>query len=394
MKILVVSDIHCLSAALKSSNAYAGTPGGSFLIEHREVSRNLIFGMADALSDWVGKIDALLCVGDIAHQAQALPMIVAWNDLNHVAVELEIPVVLAVTGNHDVNTRVANVNDAIDRVDLLKSLRPRYPINIPDKARQYFADGVSFCDVSGVRIILVDTTRTHGLGRDEATTRTIFARGEITPEMADLIITYATEAPVQHVCVAMHHHPKRVDDVKDTDYDEIERGPEILTRLANCGKTCFVIHGHKHFVKHGHFASGAISPFVFSCASFSAYPYPDQALHFANQFHIIGLDTAEVSYPSGTILTWSRSGSQWVQSAKPEMLYEVKFGAPLDYKSIAKAISELSFQSSVAFDHAAQEVPELNRLSASCRDPLQEELYELGLSIVWARGSFQKISRN
>lgn len=393
MKILVVSDIHCLSIALQKSKVYSGSTGGSFYIEHRDPGQNLIFGVAEALKEYPDRIDALLCVGDIAHQSQTLPMIVAWNDLNDLAKQLGILHVLAVTGNHDVNSRISNIDDAIERVDFLRTMRPRYPINDSSKSAQYFSDGVTFIDIENIRIILVDTTKTHGMGGSPEAAKRIFAKGEITPTMHNQILSYTSDAKSDHVIVAMHHHPRRVDEVEDKEYDEIPSGPTLLQDLGRTGKTCIVIHGHKHFVKFGSLTPGTSSPFIFSAGSFAAYPYPEQALHFANQFHIVDLDTSINEFPTGKILSWSKSGSRWVASEKPEMPHEVRFGSPINYEELARHVDGLDFQSSILFDTAVSEIPDLRLLGVSCKEPFQEVLYERNLSLVFARGRFQKFCR-
>tara|TARA_R110002124_G_scaffold204464_1_gene370856 strand:- start:6306 stop:7490 length:1185 start_codon:yes stop_codon:yes gene_type:complete len=393
MKILILSDIHCLSAALKNSNAYSGTTGGSFYIEHRDSDQNLILGVADTIRQHAGKINALLCVGDIAHQSQALPLMVAWNDINQLAQELSIPHVLAVTGNHDVNSRISNIDDAIERIDFLRTMRPRYPISDEPSASRYFSDGVTFADIENTRIILVDTTKTHGMGGTPEAAKAIFAKGEITAAMKQNILSYAKSAKSDHVVIAMHHHPKRIDEVQDKDYDEIPLGANLLQELSTTGKTCIVIHGHKHFVNFGHLTPDARSPFIFSAASFAAYPYPEQSLHFANQFHIVDIDTNVINFPTGKILSWSKNGTKWVKSEKPEMPHEVRFGAPIDYSLLAEKVDKLNFESSIFFEAAAKQVPGLNDLSPSCKEPFQETLYERDLSLVFARGMYQKFCR-
>ena len=127
MRLLVISDIHCLSKDIEKGGGYFGSTGSDFFVEERSSRRNPILAVLHACQKMSPKIDALICLGDLAHQSKRLPFMQAWNDLHQLSRELSIHDVLAVTGNHDVLSRAEDVLDAETRLEFLQTVNPDFP---------------------------------------------------------------------------------------------------------------------------------------------------------------------------------------------------------------------------------------------------------------------------
>lgn len=384
MRALILSDIHCVSRelmAIPNSLGYHGVAGSSFYIEDRSPTLNRILSISNCLKDEVGKIDALLCLGDFAHQSKQLPFLQSWTDIKEIAATLAIPVTIGITGNHDIASRVENMEDAESRIDFLRSV-PGFPFRDPETHRDYFASGVCSVDIGSVLVIAIDTCRTHGFGKDEATNRKIWSRGHITQQMIDEICKRIQECNHQHIVLMMHHHPEKVDQLDDPDFDQMQDGPQLMTELARFPKAIFVLHGHKHLVRLKHASTGLNPPIVLSAASLAAHPYPGYGQYHANQFHILEIDTSEASRAQGRVLSWDWGSSRWEPSKKPDMPHSQRFGPIISLSDLADKLGKLTVVSQIDLAAIRLSVPEIDYFQVSRVDDLNNLLAGFGYEII------------
>ncbi|MGV1926551.1 metallophosphoesterase family protein [Agrobacterium tumefaciens] len=381
MRLLVISDIHCLSKDIEQGNGYAGATGSDFFIEERNARRNPILAIANVWKTDAPKIDALICLGDLAHQSKRLPFLQAWHDLHQLAEELAIPEVLAVTGNHDVLSRAEDVSDAEIRLEFLRTVSPDFPHRDQTFKNEYFGTGVATIELGQCCIIAIDTCRTHGHGSSAEVSKRIWEVGHISTGMREQIIAAMKASDASHFVIVMHHHPDRVDDIHDIYTDSMKDGAEFLRDIGSIGKKCIVLHGHKHQVHLKHAAHGSPPPIVFSAATFASKPYPTQSRGFENLFHVVEVDMAEQRFPAGAILSWNWSGTQWGESKHVDMPYYVAFGRPVSVFEIAKSLSQIQITSKVTADELYSICPDLKYLHSNQIDALNDELKQFNRTV-------------
>jgi len=374
VRTLVISDIHCLSKDIEAANGYAGPNGSDFFIEERNARRNPILAIPHAWKAGAPKIDALICLGDLAHQSKRLPFLQAWHDLHQLAKTLDIHEVLAVTGNHDVLSRAEDVLDAETRLEFLRSVTPDFPYRDQTFKRDYFGTGVAAKRLGNCCIIAIDTCRTHGHGSSANISKQIWEVGHISTAMRELVIDAIKSSDATHFLIIMHHHPDRVDDINDIHADSMKDGAEFLRDIGDLGKKCIVLHGHKHQVHLKHSLHGSPPPVVFSAATFASNPYPSQSRGFENLFHVVEVDMDEHRFPAGAIYSWTWNGAQWVESKHADMPYHVPFGRRVDVADIARTLGEIQITSKVTASELHERCPDLKFLHINQIDALNEEL--------------------
>lgn len=378
MKFLIISDIHCVSKDLGSqSGAYHGGTGSDFYIEERSKKKNPIFSIEQALRDSDVSVDAILCLGDLAHQSKRLPFMQAWRDLHDLAERISCSHVLAVTGNHDILSRAEDVFDAEERMDFLKSVLPPFPSKDPDFNKEYFYKGYACIEISGCLIVAIDTCRLHGLGANADASKAIWEIGHITQAMHESILDRITSSDQENIIIMMHHHPVKVDDIKDIHTDAMPVGTRFIEDLGNTGKKSILMHGHKHQVNLKIATHGNPPPVIFSAATFAAKPYPQQFRDFQNLFHVLKIEDTEDSFPSGSILSWTWSGYEWKQSRHNEMPHIVPFGKRVSISEIAKTLGTLQLTSQIKRDALLSACPDLKFLKAGEFEELNELLEPL-----------------
>jgi Calcineurin-like phosphoesterase len=362
MKILVLSDIHALSKDLsKAHGAYFGEIAGEFFAENRLPTDNPIIAIGQLLKDEVGQIDALMCLGDMAHQGKELALLAVWRDIHDTASQLNIRSVISVTGNHDIKSRIEDIDEAKIRIEFLKSISPRFPGHDQSLSDDYHRDGIGACELGDCLIIALDTCQSHGFGGENQ--KTIWSIGCLTERMTSRALELIEKSTKLHVIILMHHHPLRVDEVTDPEYDQMEGGTKFIEALGNSRKNCLVMHGHKHMVGLKMSGLGANPPVVFSAASLAAFPHRGQAWHFSNQFHIVEFKTSNCKFPEGTIYSWEWVGTKWEKSKKPAMPHKRNFGKNPNVGETAQLLSTLSVTSYLGISELTDKIPDIAFLS-------------------------------
>lgn len=381
MKLLVVSDIHAMSKDLLELKAYAGASGGIWRVEDRVIVSNPVLAIAHTLRDQSGKIDAMLCLGDLAHQGKRLPLMIAWQDLQHVAADLNIPKVIGVVGNHDIISRANNSSDIEDLKEFIQLLRPSYPTADRDFNAQYFADGVASFETPTCLLVALNTCRTHGLGLDKNITQEEFERGVLTDAMIDKVLRAVAESKLDQVILAMHHHPIAVGRESAVE-QPIPKGDVLLDQLEALGKNILVLHGHQHNVRLYRRTGNPKSPLLLSCASLCALPYPGQITDFSNQFHLIDYDTTGQPQPTGVIHSWDWSAQSWEKSARQHMPHEVHFGPQVETSTLADALRKLPRKPYYSRSDLHAAIPTMKYFSLRDTSSLNSLLAPAGLRLI------------
>lgn len=385
MKFLIVSDIHAISeelSVLPKEHGYHGGDGSNFRIENRTTIGNPVLAIKDCLTAHEGEIDALICLGDFAHQAKKLVLLQVWHDLHYVAEQLRIPTVIGVTGNHDIATRVDDLDNAASRVEFLKQIRPQFPSQSSQLTDGYRKDGVGVCRVGDCLLIALDTCQLHGLGRDRDASQKIWSVGHMTDGMIEKSVAEIEKTDCEHVLVVMHHHPLKIDEIVDEHYDQMSKGPHFLELLGSSGKNCIVVHGHKHLVNIKKAPVGDRPAFLLSAASLAAFPYRGQETHYSNQFHLLDFDLSVSHRPQGTIFSWDWGAFKWEESKKHSMPHVKKFGPTLNISGIESQLKKIPIVSSLNRARLIDAVPDIEYLSLDEIEELNKRLDPTGREIV------------
>jgi hypothetical protein len=171
MKILVISDIHAYSKAptkgTKPSYLKAGDTGDrspSYLFE--ELLR----------TGRVPEPDLVVCPGDLGHQVDQAGQAFAWEFLKRVTLLSRKKLLIAATGNHDIDSRFQS--EDFDAKGLLLDLRPSYPI-ISDVSApsatddeqyelRYWARNFCLLTVGACRFVVLNSCAFHGIGKPDS----------------------------------------------------------------------------------------------------------------------------------------------------------------------------------------------------------------------------------
>lgn len=370
MKFLIVSDIHAISGDLFDAKAYGESRPSYCDVESISTSENPLLSIPDCLETYKGNIDALLCLGDLAHQAKRLPFMATWQKLNEIAIKLEIPTVLGVTGNHDKASRSTEEND-LEMQNYGQFISPDFPSSSEEFNRLYYAVGVACSDIKTTRVICIDTCRLHGLGGEEF--KKVFTTGSISQPMIDEVSKLAKATALPTVIIVMHHHPDKVHPNYDVDDDVMAKGMRLLDELATIDKQIIVLHGHKHMVAVNYLPGFRAEIPVLSAASLSCLPYSGDHELSANQFHIMDLDVAGNSpEKTGEILSWEWHVSKWKPSKKDYMTHVVPIGKKADTVEIVRQLRELSPTNFLNKSELLSAIPEIEFATKSQIEDINE----------------------
>ncbi|UOA27125.1 hypothetical protein [Pseudosulfitobacter sp. DSM 107133] len=271
------------------------------------------------------------------------------------------------------------------RVDFLKQIRPAFPSHNPVLNDGYHNDGVGTCEFNECLLVALDTCKLHGFGKNGEVSQDIWSIGYLTDGMIEKAMDAIERTACEHVLVMMHHHPLKIDDILDEQYDQMSNGPRFLELLGSSGKNCIVAHGHKHLVNLKRAPVGVRPAVLLSAASLAAYPYRGQDSHFCNQFHLLDFDLAERSRPQGTIFSWDWGASRWEESKKHTMPHISKFGPTLDLDAVEMKLRVVPIVGALNRAKLLAAVPEVEYLSLDQVNEINNRLETTGREILQTR---------
>lgn len=387
MRFLILSDIHAISSDLHKLEAYGKNRVSICDIESKDIQSNPLLGVPIAARDFKGKLDAVFCLGDLAHQAKKLPLQETWRVIHQVAIELDVSLVLGVTGNHDIASRPEEFEE-LEKIGYIRGLNPAFPSADRAFNDQYFLHGVASVDVRTTTLICIDTCRLHGYGGSQKSD--VFSIGHVTDEMISLVVKQAQGTDSKNVVVLMHHHPKRVDEHYDTDADTMRRGNQLLHALAAVEKPVFLLHGHKHMVKLK-YEQGHTEPItLLSAASLSSLPYSVEHQMAANQFHILEVyDEPGQFGERGKLFSWEWRINAWKPSHQPYMSHELTIGKPLKISDLLSALQKIPLVGFMPKDELLRQIPDLIYANTMDLEDLNQQLLACRRSILHTSGQIK-----
>lgn len=375
MKLLILSDIHAISSELKKyPEAYSGASGGMHIAERRSSIENRILAIGDVGELRDKEIDAIVVLGDLAHQAKQLVLTQVWQDIHTLAERLAVDIVIGTIGNHDIYSRANSPQEAEDLRNYLKTLVPSFPTADDDINRAYFADGVASLRKGECEIVLINTCELHGLGSDSNAVKQLFQVGNISNLAIEKTKEICENSSATHLIFVLHHHPQKVDLPVDNNADVMERGALFLGELAKFSQPAVVLHGHKHLVSIGNWESDETNPIIFSSSSLAAYAYQGQESYFSNQFHLLEIDLSEMTKAKGKVFSWDWDDPNWSPSSRAHMPFEKPFGFAVDFDDIASRILNLELKPKWTEAELLREIPSLQGYSENDVEELNTRL--------------------
>lgn len=334
--------------------------------------------------------DLVVTPGDLTVAAGAAGLSAAWGLVNQLKNALHASEVFAVTGNHDIASRVAG--DEPEIWERLKKLVPHYPSpGLSELERlRYWGDHYAIAKFGGIRFVLLNTCNSHARGEGE------YGHGRVTDYTIDRIIASTPEdCSIKMNILVCHHHPIRYSDLADTfsDYSEMMHGSRLLDALANTDNPWLVIHGHKHFPKVTYSGGDSAAVTVFSAGSFSAILTPVYFSTAVNQFYILDIDLGDVADFGlvGTVRAWDWvKGVGWSPSVYRDthsgrLVSGSGFGYRANIKQMAKDIdSFLAGENVMAWSLVAAKFRSLKYLLLEDRVRLFSSLASRGITPVSA----------
>lgn len=306
LRIAVASDLH----------AYADTPSGMESPSKLQVPAGSVSplehpgtGLLALIQKEGLRADLLLSPGDLTFQADPKGLDYAWRLLHEAGVALGVQLTTGTVGNHDVASR--GRTDVEEARDLLRRLRPLFPLPERSSCDQYWARNYAIWSGIGATLVLLNTCPLHTIGN-----KSEFERGLITAETLKDLHSDLQEIPGNHLHILLcHHHPQSHSELQLGETDVMVRGQLLLNTLELHGDW-LVIHGHKHHPKITYAAGGARSPVVFGAGSFSGNFGTAAETATRNQFYI-----AEIYRPTsspglrGKVYSWNWAfGRGWMRS--------------------------------------------------------------------------------
>jgi 3',5'-cyclic AMP phosphodiesterase CpdA len=384
VKVLVISDLHAMSEDLlkvcESSNlkggkiegGYNGSTRGLYFVEDRSPRKNRVLALKEAIekSPHVGQIDALVCLGDIAHQCKRAVALAAWRDIADVAADLGIEEVIAVPGNHDVAAHDVDFARGAPSA-FLEDIRPLFPHKDCAISKKFHSEQFACFERDNVLMAIVNTCSLIGYGGGAK--EDLFRKGFISEKVLDGLISEVSKTTCASVLVAMHHHPIPVHETQDQQDDFIEAGAELIVRLQGTGKPSIILHGHKHFVNFKAANNGPNAPWILSSSSLGAKPYDGFEENYSCQFHVVELSTSLGNDNSlrGRIWSWDWVVTAWQPARTNGLPAQTGFSDSIDLRAIAvKVRSLVEGGGSINGEKAKGQVPDLDFLT-------REQLTEL-----------------
>lgn len=371
MQFLILSDIHAISGDLLKSNAYGEKVPSNCNIESISSSDNPLLSISSCLSEYKGKIDGLLCLGDLAHQAKRLPFAATWQKLHDIAKDLDIDHVIGVTGNHDKASRDSEDSD-LEMQNYGKFIKPSFPYSNEIFNTQYYDKGVVGTEIKDTLVVCIDTCRLHGLGGEDF--KRVFSIGSVSQSMIEEVVRLAKATDLPKVVVMMHHHPDKVHQEYDADDDVMAKGKTLLDELATVDKQIFLLHGHKHMVAVNYKRGYQSDIPVLSAASLSCIPYSGTHQLSANQFHILKFeDGAKSQQKKGEILSWEWHFGKWKTSKRDYMTHVVPIGRMANIAEIERVIRALSPTRFMDKEELIATIPEIEFATKSQIEEINEK---------------------
>ncbi len=332
-----------------------------------------IEGLLDLIKRKSLKATALLCPGDLGHQADPNGIQYGWTALKRIAEALESEFFTATAGNHDIDSRF--LGDDHDPEHILKSLTPTFPFNNEPMDDRYWARAYGIKEHERFRLLVVNSSAYHG------NTPTEKNHGRIDKRTIESLRQDLVREGIRDLNVLLcHHHPHQQSELGLGADDVMKQGQLLLDMLGSGAYgRWLVIHGHKHHPKISYAAGGGGSATVFSAGSLCSTLYPGLQTVARNQFYLIEIDPGQCEELGlvGVVRAWDWAlGSGWIEARDGSGLpSEFGFGTRTDPKLLARSISSsLHGPDSVSWETLLSAVPPLKYVLPQDLKRIGEEL--------------------
>jgi predicted phosphodiesterase len=304
VRLLVVSDIHMHSG--KPSSADSTIPSfASAQAKPRDWKIDALTGIHRLVeADPTIRADLVVCPGDLADRADPAALPRVWDSLHEIAELVEAQAVLAVPGNHDLDSRLQS---EIDPKDLLQGLDPGFPIDKQSAQDRFWSRHYLILANDDVTVVLLNSAALHGIADHHE-------HGFLKPSTLQALIDDLDRAPRTPVNLFItHHHLSRHPDPVFEDYSDMRNAGGLLRYLdAVSDRDWLVIHGHMHQPALSYANGAAGSPVVFGAGSLSRKLGDAYQRSVTNQLYLLELSPSHLSASGrghyGTYRSWS-----WVQ---------------------------------------------------------------------------------
>jgi predicted MPP superfamily phosphohydrolase len=399
IRLAIAADLHYSPAqAPQPSRPAAAFTGAAGDPMHALLQR---LGRENASGGSELKADYLLCAGDITNKASPEGFDEGWARLKDLQVALDARHLLAVTGNHEVNSRAGEVDDqpgnseqALDPLAIIQK-HPDYPCTAFDDTQRwvYWGRGYQVINEPQAVFLLLNSSHFHPTTRANE-----FERGRVSDIALAMLRTdlkVLVEANKSKVFIAlMHHHPIPHQPL-DMPQDRINmhNGPQLMELLQETGVTWLVIHGHKHQGRLILAQGGLGSPVVFAAGSFGAILDGDAATLTKLQFYILEIDLVDQSVQPKArahvrALYWSGSSWEWTKAYRDGVPDRCGYSVPSqDLEALVDELySELNGEDSVPFlswDEVLERKPKLRYLMPADARILRKIMESKGVKSTW-----------
>lgn len=338
---LVVSDIHAIDSdpTLPESISYVSSAhllGGSGKDPLRELK---------SLAPTLGKINCIICPGDLSDKANPSGLNYAWKELNDLADKMGNVPLITTPGNHDLDSRFAS--SKYDARGQIMSVTPGIPSNERSHYLEFWAEHFSILRVGAARIVVLNSAAYHGYGKDQSTE---YGHGRVTARTIEKIkaaLEQSVDAGISFNILVCHHHLVRNNDILEDDYSEMLGADQLLSMIGSGHfGTWLVIHGHKHRPKMFYAPGGGSAPVILSAASLSYNASRDSTNKCPNQFHLVTLNRSVAKQLhqglAGEVRSWDWDyGRGWSPPASAKGLpVRTGFGYRGDAASLATLIND------------------------------------------------------
>ncbi len=367
LRLAVASDLHAHSNHAPSPSYLNASAPENFGNQHP------IVGLLELIKRDSLRATALLCPGDLGHQADPNGIRYAWAALERAATALGADFFTATAGNHDIDSSFQG--DDHDPEHILKSLTPTFPFNNEPMDDRYWARAYAIKDHDQFRLVVLNSSAYHG------NTPTEKNHGRIDKRTIESLRQELLNRGRANLNLLLcHHHPHQQSEIGLGEDDVMKQG-QILLDLLGSGAhgRWLVVHGHKHHPKISYAAGGGGSAVVFSAGSLCSTLYPGLQTVARNQFYVIEVDLKKLEEHGlvGKVRTWDWAlGSGWIEGRDGSGLpAEFGFGTRTDPGLLAKRIAAvIKGPDSLPWNDLLASVPELTYVLPQDLERIQAEL--------------------
>ncbi len=258
----------------------------------------------------------------------------AWQRIQRLQTALGAPILMAATGNHDMDSREIN---GFDARGILQGLG-NYPFDTDALNNEYWANNVVIQEHGPFRSVLLNSSGYHGYGEE-------WQHGRVSLRTREYLKRRLRETKDPGInLLVTHHQLYKLGGVDLEDKSEMQDASALLEDLGS-GEygSWFLIHGHRHWPAISHSGGGRGAPVVFSAGSFSAVLYSEIQGRARNQFYVLEIEDTEPGYPiRGRFRAWDWVADEGFLPAQERsgLSYSGGFGGSLNGVQLAAEVSE------------------------------------------------------